>query len=726
MKRQAVLITTIGLVLSLSTFTQAATYGGGSGTAEDPYQIGSLVDWQTLMASSADWGGCFILTTDLNWGGISLTPVGNSTTPFTGNLDGNGHILSNVVINLLESDEIGLFGYLGSGGKIKNLGIENANIQGNFSTGGLVGWNAGTVMSCYVSGSIHSYSDYVGGLVGYNNSGILINCYTTCSVSGNSYVGGMIGENHSGTITASYSTGSISALPPGQIPTPVGGLVGLNSGTITSCYAAGSVHGYENVGGLVGYNLGTITSCYATGSVGGEMVNGGLVGCNSRGTITYCYATGHVNEGMLFSGGLVGLKSRGTLTACFWDIQTSGMMTSADGTGKTTAEMQTLSTFTDAGWDFTYIDGDSSNWWMPVNAYPLLFWELGANVMLLAPDGSETITAGRTVPITWTSTGSTSNVLLEYSINGGLDWTSVATVPNTGSYDWLVPLADSNDCLIKISDATKTVVGDISNSRFTIFVCRLDSVVDLNNDCKVNLSDLVLMAADWLSNGNPFDEGFTEVFDEIYWGGFIPQGIVTVDANLSDWTDAIWQPLDIVYYGSPTDVSSARFALKWNEVTQKVYMVVEVTDSEHVFSDAYVGWDAGDQLEIYCQGNPVGGSGHLGVYDFAQQYNVASTGTGDSWATWAKGEALAGDVGLEYATNVTGDPIVYEVAVRLFENYGGFNGTPTVVKTLSHGTKIGFDPVASTKHAAGFGMLSANELKWKVQDFSKLARYKLR
>ena len=50
----------------------------------------------------------------------------------------------------------------------------------------------------------------------------------------------------------------------------------------------------------------------------------------------------------------MGRKS-GTVTGSFWDIETSGQSTSDGGEGKTTAEMQTETTFTDAGWDFVEI-----------------------------------------------------------------------------------------------------------------------------------------------------------------------------------------------------------------------------------------------------------------------------------------------------------------------------------------------------------------------------------
>jgi len=57
----------------------------------------------------------------------------------------------------------------------------------------------------------------------------------------------------------------------------------------------------------------------------------------------------------------------GTITGCFWDIETSGQITSEGGTGKTTVEMKTLSIFTYAGWDFVETWGIEDN-----QTYPFL------------------------------------------------------------------------------------------------------------------------------------------------------------------------------------------------------------------------------------------------------------------------------------------------------------------------------------------------------------------
>ena len=241
--------------------------GDGDGSTENPYQISTVEDWQQLMATPDDWGSSFILTADVNLAGVTLTPVGNSSTQFTGVFDGNDNIISNAVINQPGSDYIGLFGYVGSDGQILNLGVENVNITG---------------------------ADYVGGLVGYNDYGTLTDCYATGSVSGDGVVGGLVGWT-SGTLTDCYATGSVS----GTL-NYVGGLVGQNysGGTLTDCYATGSVSGKGRVGGLVGVNGSgsTLTDCYATGSVSGTgNYVGGLVGYNDEGTITACYATGSVS-----------------------------------------------------------------------------------------------------------------------------------------------------------------------------------------------------------------------------------------------------------------------------------------------------------------------------------------------------------------------------------------------------------------------------------------------
>ena len=146
----------------------------------------------------------------------------------------------------------------------------------------------------------------------------------------------------------------------------VGGLVGSSFGSITKSYTTGSVTGDSSLGGLVGNNRGNITSSYTTASVTGDNSLGGLVG-NNRGAITNSYATGLV-LGRQNAGGLVGRNRRGTITGSYWNINTSGIRTSAGGMGITTEALQLPATATGI-----YISWSSKNWDFGTRSqYPVL------------------------------------------------------------------------------------------------------------------------------------------------------------------------------------------------------------------------------------------------------------------------------------------------------------------------------------------------------------------
>jgi hypothetical protein len=207
--------------------------------------------------------------------------------------------------------------------------------------------------------------DYtVGGLVGWNYAGSVNNCYSTGSVTGNLGVGGLLGVN--------------------------GGNAYDSAGAVSNSYSAGSVTGDYTVGGLVGWNLnGSINNCYSTGSVTGNLRVGGLLGANGQNeidvpsTVSNSYSTGTVtgNIGHPSVGGLVGQNWEGTVSDSFWDTETSGQATSAGGTGKTTAQMQDIATFSEAGWNIIAVANpgtrNPSYIWNIVNGvtYPFLSWE---------------------------------------------------------------------------------------------------------------------------------------------------------------------------------------------------------------------------------------------------------------------------------------------------------------------------------------------------------------
>ena len=150
----------------------------------------------------------------------------------------------------------------------------------------------------------------------------------------------------------------------------MGGICGqLDSGLIECCCAIGSVEGTLGagaVGGLCGKVMGgAIINSLAAVDVTGQLAVGGFCGYLMNGTITDCYSIGAVT-GLTTSniGGFCGASVSGTCDSCFWDVDTSGQASSVCGMGKTTDEMQTESTFTDAGWNF------DSVWEM--DRYPIL------------------------------------------------------------------------------------------------------------------------------------------------------------------------------------------------------------------------------------------------------------------------------------------------------------------------------------------------------------------
>jgi len=84
--------------------------------------------------------------------------------------------------------------------------------------------------------------------------------------------------------------------------------------------------------------------------------------------------------GATLVGGLVGLNDESTVSDSFWDTETNGQATSDGGTGKTTAEMQNIITFSGAMWDIIAVAHGSTNTtyiWNIVNGvtYPFLSWQ---------------------------------------------------------------------------------------------------------------------------------------------------------------------------------------------------------------------------------------------------------------------------------------------------------------------------------------------------------------
>lgn len=262
-----------GLTLEGCTIGDWADGGGESGAAEDlgynydtntktytVYNADGLLAWNE--AAQKDQSINCTLSADINMAGKEWTRIGtDENNSYNGTFDGNGKTITGLTVNQSEKNYAGLFGCLGSDGKVQNLTLENVHISGVFYVGSVVGTNFGTVSGCTASGNITGTESCIGGVVG-QNKGTVTGCTVSGNISSNQYTGGVVGENF-GTVSACYhATGDVT----GNI-NYVGGVVGWNYyGTVTACYHVnGNVTAtYNWVGSVAGFNggVGSVTACY--------------------------------------------------------------------------------------------------------------------------------------------------------------------------------------------------------------------------------------------------------------------------------------------------------------------------------------------------------------------------------------------------------------------------------------------------------------------------------
>ncbi len=334
----------------------------GNGTEDDPYMISSRRELMTMHHYPCE--AYFALADDIDLSGVvSQTAL---VPDLLGVFDGNGFSIQNMTLR--GGGSLGLFSLIGVSGAVRDLRLENVDVDGGSYVGGICGKNYGLITGCSLDGVINGSGKRIGGLCGLS-TGAIRKCSVDGSVAGNRCVGGLVGDSVLATVSESYSNARITAVAGGLSCRSFGGLIGTVSG-------------------------GLVTDSYATGAVSGDIYVGGLAGSSTHGTFQRCYATGTA-DGMDYVGGFVGYSHKGDLSisGSFWDVDTSGIGVAGDdnygATGKTTEQMETESTFTDADWDFTNesANGDADIWRLCVDRtdYPRLAWGFGSDYS--CPDG---------------------------------------------------------------------------------------------------------------------------------------------------------------------------------------------------------------------------------------------------------------------------------------------------------------------------------------------------
>jgi len=310
-----------------------------------------ITDATELQAMDADVTGDYIIMNDIDASGTATWNSGAGFLPivgFTGTLDGQFYEISELTIDRT-TDNNGLFGTCG-GCLIQRVRLIDVDIKGQEFTAGITGEMTaavgadGVITKCFVSGSIYGTERRVAGIAG-----------------------------------RSFGTS------------------GINGGTISQCVSEADLtqaNGKTQTGGITGFTrFAAIYDCCNRGSTvvnNTSISHGGIIGSADRAVdIRRCYSSATVtNSGSGTTSGLWGVTATGSdpgdMIDSFWDT-TVGPATSAAGTGKATAAMQDIDTYTDTAtvgldnaWNMVAIGSYVDEVWAIDDGidYPILGYEV--------------------------------------------------------------------------------------------------------------------------------------------------------------------------------------------------------------------------------------------------------------------------------------------------------------------------------------------------------------
>lgn len=239
------LVANLVVLISMPGF---AFSGAGAGTEKNPYLI---TNCDELFEVRSDLAAHYKLMNDIDLGiwleenspQYGWSPIGTTSSPFSGVFDGNNKNILNLRINRETSNDLGLFGYVESA-TIKNVVIINPQIVGNDNVGAILGQRyadssydeAGPgslpISNCYVIGGSIKGNNCIGGIMGYDYCGghagalTIDQCHNSATITGSSKIGGICGSINSSASPGLY---------------------------IRDCFSIGDITGTSMVGGIVGH-----------------------------------------------------------------------------------------------------------------------------------------------------------------------------------------------------------------------------------------------------------------------------------------------------------------------------------------------------------------------------------------------------------------------------------------------------------------------------------------
>ncbi|MBP5468605.1 MAG: hypothetical protein J6Z11_05100, partial [Candidatus Riflebacteria bacterium] len=280
----------------------------GSGTIDDPFRVyhqNHLKQLNNTTPINYLQGGFFFKQID----DITLvgewSPIGKDIGPFTGNYNGNGKTISNIIVtNGSYEYPAALFNKINSS-SFSNLTLKDADIFGQ---------------------------DYSSVFCGYLENSLVENVKVEGNISietpnGNNPIGVIAGNSTNNTIRNVSVTGNINLSKNEEyLGGYHGGIIGWSNGSdISYCYVdspEGVIKGEWNVGGLIGYsdNQTKVNNCYARINLEARSQGvGGLIG-QSGSTVNNCYSDCQItstNTGNAYAGGLIGRAYTGPISNCY-------------------------------------------------------------------------------------------------------------------------------------------------------------------------------------------------------------------------------------------------------------------------------------------------------------------------------------------------------------------------------------------------------------------------
>ncbi len=250
--------------------TITANFGGGDGSATEPYVICNIFQWNYLALNPPYWTKSFKLASDLDFTGVTYSDfyaVKDATAKFSGVFDGGDFKIKNILLNA-GVDDFSLFGNTTGSPTFKNLIIENINVTTSGAIATLVNIHdvGGTITLDHLTLKTAAYSNPASGFI-VKSFGSLVADHITINGLSSPVVnrnGGIIGAlQGDGTFSSIAIDGYTQSYACCGSPLRAGGLIGsvdgspaavtisVTSSSLKNIYLGGNPVIYS-VGGIVG------------------------------------------------------------------------------------------------------------------------------------------------------------------------------------------------------------------------------------------------------------------------------------------------------------------------------------------------------------------------------------------------------------------------------------------------------------------------------------------